>query len=181
MNVGRYKAYSSLLPSPMRKMAMEYQPELGTAFVLWLPPQGLFGAHLFFLRRPEAWVYLFTAGGCGIAWLLDLFRLKRLVTQARTAWFERRLSRTIEQSIDQYGSTGDGEGRTNTRAIVLPPTCVVCMESRIDSVFLDCGHAATCMSCAKQVLQNNERSCPLCRETCRELKRVYICSAADSF
>lgn len=43
---------------------------------------GLFGAHYFYLRRPR-WglLYLFTFGLLGVGWLIDLFRLKFLVSR----------------------------------------------------------------------------------------------------
>lgn len=43
---------------------------------------GLFGAHYFYLRRPRwGYLYLFTFGLFGVGWLIDLFRLKFLVSR----------------------------------------------------------------------------------------------------
>lgn len=43
---------------------------------------GLFGAHYFYLRRPRwGFLYLFTFGLLGVGWLIDLFRLKFLVSR----------------------------------------------------------------------------------------------------
>lgn len=43
---------------------------------------GLFGAHYFYLRHPRwGFLYLFTFGLLGAGWLIDLFRLKFLVSR----------------------------------------------------------------------------------------------------
>jgi RND superfamily putative drug exporter len=43
---------------------------------LWWTVLGVFGAHQFYLgRKRRGYLYLFTAGLCGLAWLIDLFTL----------------------------------------------------------------------------------------------------------
>lgn len=37
--------------------------------------------------------------------------------------------------------------------------CIICFTSKIDSVFLNCGHKVCCNKCAKEF-----ESCPICRE-----------------
>lgn len=43
------------------------------------------------------------------------------------------------------------------------PTCAVCMDSRIQTVFLPCHHSATCASCAKRLFESDRPECPICR------------------
>lgn len=51
--------------------------------------------------------------------------------------------------------------------------CSVCMESKIDSVMIPCGHACSCMACAEEVMGNG---CPVCRtETVRAVKLYITC------
>ena len=53
------------------------------AYVLWLPPFGLFGLHQFYLGRIRWGIfYLLTGGVFGIGWLVDVFRIPDLVRQA---------------------------------------------------------------------------------------------------
>lgn len=53
---------------------------LDDAYILWIPFLGLLGGHHFYLNRPY-WgiLYFFTFGLCGIGWLVDGFRLPRLL------------------------------------------------------------------------------------------------------
>lgn len=46
------------------------------AYLLLLTGGGIFGAHLFYLKKyKRAVLYLFTFGLCGIGWAYDLFTL----------------------------------------------------------------------------------------------------------
>jgi TM2 domain-containing membrane protein YozV len=48
------------------------------AYLLWLPPLGILGAHKFYLSRPFLGVaYFFTGGLLLIGWIYDLFTLPR--------------------------------------------------------------------------------------------------------
>eukprot|EP00163_Fabomonas_tropica_P001119 TRINITY_DN10851_c0_g1_i1.p1 TRINITY_DN10851_c0_g1~~TRINITY_DN10851_c0_g1_i1.p1 ORF type:complete len:368 (+),score=37.66 TRINITY_DN10851_c0_g1_i1:30-1106(+) len=54
-------------------------------FLLWLPPAGIIGLHHFYLKRPGFGVfYLFTLGGIGLGWLVDLWRLPWLYYDINT-------------------------------------------------------------------------------------------------
>jgi hypothetical protein len=46
--------------------------------------------------------------------------------------------------------------------------CVICLDSRISTVFLECGHMACCGDCSLQVV-----SCPLCRRPISRVINVY--------
>jgi len=50
---------------------------------------------------------------------------------------------------------------SNTARLEVPDkdACVVCMERRIDSVLLECGHLAVCFICSKHL-----KDCPICRK-----------------
>lgn len=49
-------------------------------------------------------------------------------------------------------------------------TCKICMEARINSVILPCGHVVACESCLKQL---PSRECPICREKITETKTLF--------
>ncbi len=69
-----------------RKDVFDYESDalyVDDAYILALPPLGLFGAHHFYLNRPGwGFLYLFTVGLFGIGWLVDLFRIPLLVRDA---------------------------------------------------------------------------------------------------
>mmetsp|Transcript_33280 Transcript_33280/g.83635 ORF Transcript_33280/g.83635 Transcript_33280/m.83635 type:complete len:385 (+) Transcript_33280:98-1252(+) len=69
----------SIVQSTSYQVITYPQKSLCIAFLLWLPPFGFFGMHRFYLRSyPIGIIFLFTLGGGGLSWLLDLFRLPSL-------------------------------------------------------------------------------------------------------
>ncbi|XP_045204987.2 uncharacterized protein LOC123557541 [Mercenaria mercenaria] len=59
------------------------EKSLGTAYILALPPLGIFGAYHYYLGNVRlGLVYTFTFGIFGIGWIVDLFRMPRLVRKA---------------------------------------------------------------------------------------------------
>ncbi|XP_053400866.1 uncharacterized protein LOC128557496 [Mercenaria mercenaria] len=59
------------------------ETSLGTAYIFALPPLGIFGAYHYYLGNVKlGLVYTFTFGIFGIGWIVDLFRMPRLVRKA---------------------------------------------------------------------------------------------------
>ena len=56
---------------------------VGLGYILWIPPLGVIGVHRFYCGRiGTGLLWLFTAGLCGIGWLVDVFLIPGLVRQA---------------------------------------------------------------------------------------------------
>ena len=51
--------------------------------------------------------------------------------------------------------------------------CVVCLEHESTQVFFPCGHACTCATCCKSLVQGTKK-CPKCRSDILEWTRLYI-------
>lgn len=51
--------------------------------------------------------------------------------------------------------------------------CVICMAAKKDSVILDCGHRATCLSCANLLMESPSRQCPICRNPIRHVAKIF--------
>lgn len=47
--------------------------------------------------------------------------------------------------------------------------CKICMDREIATVFLPCGHLATCVHCAPSLLY-----CPICRQKIRATVRTFL-------
>uniref|UniRef100_A0A1I8A9M6 RING-type domain-containing protein n=1 Tax=Steinernema glaseri TaxID=37863 RepID=A0A1I8A9M6_9BILA len=47
-------------------------------------------------------------------------------------------------------------------------TCVVCMDAKRDTVFLECGHLVACEACADEIAE-----CCVCRRMIHEKKKVF--------
>ncbi|KAI8053910.1 hypothetical protein BDF22DRAFT_682023 [Syncephalis plumigaleata] len=50
--------------------------------------------------------------------------------------------------------------------------CRICCDAIINCVFLECGHMATCMSCAKR-LQDDHNACPICRDKITRVVHIF--------
>ncbi|KAF0694396.1 Aste57867_14736 [Aphanomyces stellatus] len=51
--------------------------------------------------------------------------------------------------------------------------CIVCFDAPQDAACVSCGHNALCMTCAKHLLKQTERSCLVCRQCIRHVMRIY--------
>ena len=51
-------------------------------------------------------------------------------------------------------------------------TCVVCMDAKIDTVCVPCGHLCLCQGCAPLI--DNQGNCPYCRQIITKTIRTYI-------
>ena len=60
-------------------------------------------------------------------------------------------------------STGDGPSNE----------CVVCLEHAPDCVLYTCGHMCMCYTCARDVVQNGDMLCPLCRQSIRDVIKIF--------
>ncbi|CAL7932748.1 unnamed protein product [Xylocopa violacea] len=76
---------------------------------------------------------------------------------------KRKASARDKGRDDKYEATRDDDPS------LVAPVCRVCMSSDIEVVFLPCGHAATCLSCAKRL-----RTCAICRGPVRYAPRIYF-------
>ena len=51
--------------------------------------------------------------------------------------------------------------------------CVVCLERAPDSVLYTCGHMCMCYTCARDVLHNGDTLCPICRQSIRDVIKIF--------
>lgn len=47
--------------------------------------------------------------------------------------------------------------------------CVICLDKKVDSVFLQCMHATCCMDCGRKL-----HECPICRRNIVVVRRIYF-------
>jgi len=50
--------------------------------------------------------------------------------------------------------------------------CIVCFETKKDTVFYKCGHLACCNACAILMLEKNAE-CPICRARIIDVTKIY--------
>ena len=64
---------------------LQRECEIGLAYVLWLPPFGIFGAHHFYTGDVrKGFLYLLTFGLLGGGWATDFAKIPQLVQRANS-------------------------------------------------------------------------------------------------
>mmetsp|Transcript_3941 Transcript_3941/g.4545 ORF Transcript_3941/g.4545 Transcript_3941/m.4545 type:complete len:413 (-) Transcript_3941:352-1590(-) len=72
---------------------------------------------------------------------------------------QQQLTRTVSSS----GRSSDAGG----------PSCIVCFESPVATVFVPCGHSCCCIDCSKEF----EKECPVCRGAVDQIIRTFSISS----
>eukprot|EP01102_Stenamoeba_stenopodia_P006878 TRINITY_DN1920_c0_g1_i3.p1 TRINITY_DN1920_c0_g1~~TRINITY_DN1920_c0_g1_i3.p1 ORF type:complete len:336 (+),score=46.58 TRINITY_DN1920_c0_g1_i3:1089-2096(+) len=100
------------------------------AFVLWLPPSGIFGAHRAYAGHIlHAICYALTGGNMGLAWLLDVCRLSTLIPKVRIQSQESSDFSRMEEGPDRprsrhernYNDEPDEKNSFDAYMLWLPP------------------------------------------------------------
>lgn len=87
--------------------------------------------------------------------------------------------RSTETSMSSRpASNGMSVGNTSQLAIdsyrlASSGTCIVCLESRVDSLLYGCGHMCSCSMCGRHLIASGQ-PCPICRAPIRDVVRVYM-------
>lgn len=50
--------------------------------------------------------------------------------------------------------------------------CITCLSSRIQTVFIPCGHASLCLSCSKRLISSLK--CPICNLEIERVNRLFL-------
>ncbi|KAH7851467.1 hypothetical protein Vadar_012044 [Vaccinium darrowii] len=45
--------------------------------------------------------------------------------------------------------------------------CIICYDEQRNCFFVPCGHCATCQVCAQRIIDEESKSCPVCRRCSR--------------
>lgn len=52
--------------------------------------------------------------------------------------------------------------------------CKICYDSKVDTVFIPCGHMCACHACAVNVLTKFQKQCPICKTVVSNVVKTYI-------
>jgi len=69
----------------------------------------------------------------------------------------------VDTTVSETTNTGDAPSNE----------CVVCLELPPDSVLYTCGHMCMCYACARDVVQNRGALCPICRQSIRDVIKIF--------
>lgn len=57
--------------------------------------------------------------------------------------------------------------------------CVICAESKIDTVFYQCGHMCACYKCSMHLVEQG-LNCAVCRAPIKDIVRAYRCNFGEA-
>uniref|UniRef100_A0A1B6C8A5 RING-type E3 ubiquitin transferase n=2 Tax=Clastoptera arizonana TaxID=38151 RepID=A0A1B6C8A5_9HEMI len=111
------------------------------------------------------------ASPLGKKYVFDIRRTCREVhDNARRALYQPPEETCSSASAGTCEKKTEQEGASERLARLLDAlTCRICMDAAIDTVFFPCAHVIACSGCADRC-----DSCPLCRSSINESKRVYL-------
>eukprot|EP00250_Pteridium_aquilinum_P015315 c22516_g1_i2 orf=306-1361(-) len=69
----------------------------------------------------------------------------------------------------------DFQGMDNQLSKNMPDAylCAICLDAPKTVFFIPCGHAATCLACAKRIRQHDVGCCPLCRVKIEKIGNIF--------
>ncbi|KAL1500774.1 hypothetical protein ABEB36_006219 [Hypothenemus hampei] len=119
-------------------------------------------------------VSIFNEGSTlGKKYVFDIRRTCREVyDNARRAIYQEHQARLALQTEKAGMSECDGENCKDSEKlnrILEAMTCKICMDNRLDCVFLPCAHVVSCTTCASRIDR-----CPLCRGEITQIQKLYM-------
>lgn len=93
-------------------------------------------------------------------------------------------------SVDKFSSVNKKEEKIKEVKIIIPAEdpeekvinpdnykeeeiCSICMERKINTVIVDCGHRCTCVTCCQNFKEQNKPLCPICRKDITHIIKTY--------
>ncbi|XP_042062886.1 baculoviral IAP repeat-containing protein 8-like isoform X1 [Salvia splendens] len=86
------------------------------------------------------------------------------------AWFISSYG-TNEDDIE---SNGDKSRTSSSDDLYDGKICVICYDDQRSCLFVPCGHSITCYTCAKRLIIEEMKSCPMCRTDIDKVRKLHI-------
>ncbi|KAK9163770.1 hypothetical protein Syun_004672 [Stephania yunnanensis] len=77
-----------------------------------------------------------------------------------------------------YGTREDDDGESGLHSISSEDLydgkiCAICYDKQRNCFFVPCGHCATCFKCAKRIMDEEGKVCPICRRFIHKTRRLF--------
>jgi len=104
--------------------------------------------------------------------------INKLKAPVGNEWLNHENGKLIKDHNESLIDSPDIKRQTGTTLLEpFPPqpkpgevmTCTVCMDERIQTVFLECGHLACCKNCSSKL-----RDCPICRQQISRVVTIFM-------
>lgn len=83
------------------------------------------------------------------------------------------LKRRINELKNQLNIANGANVRLQKQIDESNKKCSVCMDNKVERIFIPCGHACLCDQCYERCQTFNFRNCPVCR-TDGQIYKIYI-------
>ncbi|MQL94648.1 hypothetical protein Taro_027304 [Colocasia esculenta] len=98
-------------------------------------------------------------------------------TEAAPAETDPIMAARAKEAPCSYGATEEdseteGSCRCSSEDLYDGKLCVICYEERRSCFFTPCGHCATCNACAKRIMEEESKVCPICRRLIHKVRRL---------
>ncbi|KAJ9177325.1 hypothetical protein P3X46_012558 [Hevea brasiliensis] len=73
-------------------------------------------------------------------------------------------------------SSGDNNSSSSKKAsaeLYDAKLCVICYDEERNCFFVPCGHCATCYICARRILNEENKVCPVCRRFIGKVRKLF--------
>ncbi|KAK9097258.1 hypothetical protein Sjap_022755 [Stephania japonica] len=77
-----------------------------------------------------------------------------------------------------YGTSEEDDGESGLHSISSEDLydgkiCAICYDKQRNCFFVPCGHCATCFECAKRIMDEEGKVCPICRRFIHKTRRLF--------
>ncbi|KAJ4701670.1 RING/U-box superfamily protein isoform 2 [Melia azedarach] len=76
-----------------------------------------------------------------------------------------------------YGTPNEeddsGSSSSSSEDLYDAKLCVICYDDQRNCFFVPCGHCATCYDCAKRIMEEDSKMCPICRRLIHKVRRLF--------
>ncbi|KAE8714391.1 RING/U-box superfamily protein isoform 3 [Hibiscus syriacus] len=81
--------------------------------------------------------------------------------------------------LEEDNDDGTGSSRNSSVDLNDAKLCIICYDDERNCFFIPCGHSATCFECAKRVMEEDNKMCPICRKLIRKAKKTVYSIGAN--
>ncbi|KAL8472991.1 hypothetical protein ACS0TY_029996 [Phlomoides rotata] len=81
--------------------------------------------------------------------------------------------------VINYGTSGtndleSGNSSSSDEDLYDGKICVICYDDQRTCFFIPCGHCVACHTCANRIVNEESKSCPICRGIIEKVRKLHI-------
>lgn len=104
--------------------------------------------------------------------------MQRAIRQEVSAALSVRSAQASGDSEDGNDPATSATSQQDNHRPASEGSCLICLDSSVDTVLYQCGHMCVCLSCGMR-LKGMGAHCPMCRAPIRDVIRAYRCQQPE--